>query len=119
VPEVSLSNSVPILCGASCVIVLGVSLLALAGLLSARTADVAAERGSALFVALFALLLSVSAFWSASGGLESLGGAAADVGRLADQLARSIGLSAAVFQVQTSLASVLIAVLAWRYPGRE
>lgn len=104
----SLETSVSVICGGASVLTALLCLLSLVSLLSARSADAGAERAAAFAVGLMALAMSLAVFWSASPG-------APDVFL---NWVRSTGLPLALFQIQASVASVVVALLAWRFPDR-
>lgn len=104
----SLEDSVAMICGGASAIVAVVCVLSLVSLLAARSAEKGAERAAALLVGLLALALSLGVFWTA------LTPSTAIIRMLA-----ATGLPPALFQVQASVAAVVVAILAWRFPSRQ
>lgn len=103
----SLEDSVAMICGGACALVAAVCVLSLVSLLAARSAEEGAERTAALVVGLVALVLSIGVFWTA------LTPSTAIIRMLA-----ATGLPPALFQVQASVAAVVVAILSWRFPHR-
>lgn len=103
----SFDNGIAMACAGASVLTGVLCLLCLVSLLSARSADAATERAAAFAVGLMALALSLGVLWS-------VGAAPAALVRL---LAPT-GLPLAVFQVQASIAAIVVAFFAWRFPYR-
>lgn len=106
-------------CGGASVIVLALTALSLVALLSARSADDMVERVSAFAISLLALAVSFAILWSLVGGLAALGPSAVQFEQLAERLLAAAGVPVALFQIQGSVAAIIFAYLAWRFPGRE
>jgi hypothetical protein len=111
VPGLFLDNTVAMFCGGACVVVAGLAVLSLVSLLGARNGDAAAERASAFAISLISVGLSLAALWGAAGGLEAIGGGAL-------RFLTSFGLPPAILPVQASIAALVIAFFAWRFPKR-
>lgn len=114
-PESSLLGGVALLCGGACVLVLALTALAFLSMLTAANSDQATERMSAFAVCLLALALSAFSFASTTGPQGPFGLWAV----YATQFVQSFGIPAAILQLQASAAAVIVAYLAWRFPGRE
>jgi hypothetical protein len=114
----SLDNSVGLICGGGAALVALMTVLTFVSLLGARSADVATERAAALAIAIVALIISLISFWSTGGGLAAMDGPAKQFSVLITRFLGSFGIPVALFQIQATVAALIIAVLAWRYPHR-
>jgi hypothetical protein len=107
----SLESGVAIFCAGACVVVAGLALMSLLLLLAERSSG---ERAASVVIGLLALGLSLGAAGSAMGGFPSLGG----FGDLLLRPVAAFGLPSALFQIQASIAALVIAYFAWRFPDR-
>jgi hypothetical protein len=117
VPDISLSGGVALFCGGACFVVLALTTLCFVSMLASFSSGDPAERASAFAISLLALGLSFVSFASASAGLNPMGLLAMFGHGVADFLG-GIGFPPAILQLQVSAVSIIIAYLAWRFPGR-
>lgn len=115
---ISLQSGVVLICGAACVVVAGLAVLTFVSMLSSRSSGETAERAAACAISVVAFGVSWVVFWGSTGGLEQLGGPLAWLSVAIAQGLGSVGAPGGLFQIQASIAAVVIAYFAWRYSNR-
>lgn len=118
VPDISLSGGVALFCGGACFVVLALTVLCFVSMLASFSGGDASERASAFAISLLALGLSAFSFFSATAGMAS-SGLMWSLGHWVADAFANLGLLPAIIQLQLSCVSVIIAYLAWRFPGRN
>jgi hypothetical protein len=118
VPDLSLSGGVALFCGGACAVVLALAVLCFVSMLASFSGNESAERASAFAISLLALGLSALSFLTTGAGFGGPGALPVLAYWVSDFVAR-LGLPTGFLQLQLSAVSIIIAYLAWRFPGRS